>query len=262
MAILQTRLPYAPWTHPAARRLPGVMPLAPKDWLFVDDAYGAQMAERARILATQEDDVLACMPCARDAARELLDLVLTQLPQHGFAHQGGAILRPDGVRFVPDPARPLWSLGHLLQADFCILQKPLDGDEHVLTGAVLCFPSSWTLADKLGRALLRIHAPVNSYDAQMGARVQRMFDMIRPEQPLWRANLLRYENPALYQPRREFAPKDKRGDGVYIRSERQVLSRLPASRAVVFAIHTAVVHIDALTPEQRQVVDTNLTHAG
>ncbi|MGP9789896.1 heme-dependent oxidative N-demethylase family protein [Roseinatronobacter sp. NSM] len=262
MAILQSHLPYAPWMQPAARKLPGVMPLAPDEWLFVDDAYGAQMAERARLLATQEGDVLACLPCASDAARELLDLVLAHLPQYGFSAKGGGFQRPDGLRFVPDPARPLWSLGHLLQADFCILQKPRDGDEHVLTGAVLCFPSSWTLADKLGRALGRIHAPVDSYDAQMGARVQRMFDMIRPEQPLWRANLLRYENPALYQPRREFAPKDKRRDGVYIRSERQVLSRLPESRAVVFAIHTAVVHIDALTPEQRQIVDAQMTHVG
>ena len=105
----------------------------------------------------------------------------------------------------------------------------------MLTGAVLCFPSSWTLADKLGKPLLRIHAPVASYDAQMGARVQRMFDAIRPEQPLWRANLLRYTNPALYQPRPEFAPKDKRDDGDFVRSERQCLLRFAAQpRSGVF----------------------------
>jgi len=153
-----------------------------------------------------------------------------------------------------DRAHPLRSLGLLVQEDFCILQKPQGSDEHVLTGAVLCFPSSWTLADKLGKPLLRIHAPVASYDAQMGARVQRMFDAIRPEQPLWRANLLRYTNPALYQPRPEFAPKDKRDDGDFVRSERQCLLRLPLSRAVVFSIHTAQIRRHDLRPEEARAL--------
>ena len=55
------------------------------------------------------------------------------------------------------------------------MQKPDGAAEHILTGAVLCFPSSWTLSEKLGKPLLRIHMPVASYDSQMGARVQRMF---------------------------------------------------------------------------------------
>ncbi|MCC5992508.1 MAG: DUF3445 domain-containing protein [Rhodobacteraceae bacterium] len=254
MVIVNAALPYAPWMTPAGQRLPGVMPLDMAEWLFIDDAYGAQMAERARLLAEISQRVVACQPQAAAAARELLARVLADLPGLGFEVTQSYVTRPDGVQVQPDPARPLWSLGHLLQADFCILQKPQDAAEHVLTAAILCFPSSWTLSEKLGRPLLRIHAPVDSYDAQMGARVQRMFDRIRPEQPLWRANLLRYANPDLYQPRREFAPKDKRHDGVYIRSERQVLLRLPQSGAVVFSIHTAQVHYDALTPEQRAVL--------
>lgn len=254
MAILNAALPYAPWMTPAGQRLPGVMPLAMEEWLFIDDAYGPQMTERARLLAEIPDRVMACQPQAEAAAQELLAKVLTDLPGLGFGVTQTHVTRPDGVQVQLDRARPLWTLGHLLQADFCILQKPQGAPEHVLTAAVLCFPSSWTLSDKLGRPLLRIHAPVESYDEQMGARVQRMFDRIRPEQPLWRANLLRYANPELYQPRREFAPKDKRRDGVYIRSERQVLLRLPQSGAVVFSIHTAQVHLDALTPEQRAVL--------
>ncbi|MFN7002414.1 MAG: heme-dependent oxidative N-demethylase family protein [Roseinatronobacter sp.] len=246
--ILNTTLPYAPWVLPQYRRLPGVMPLPRADWLFVDDAYAAQMAERAQLLATRPDDVLALLPEAENAARELLDEVLKDLSLHGFSTTSDRITRPDGVSVQPDPARPLWTLGHLLQADFCILQK--QGDEHVLTGAVLCFPSSWTLREKLGKPLMRIHVPVASYDAGMGARVQRMFDLMRPEQPLWRANLLRYTNPALFQPRAEFAPKDKSGDGDYIRSERQCLLKLPRTEAVIFSIHTAQVRRSDLTDAQ------------
>jgi len=252
--ILNARLPFAPWVDPTRRRLPGVMPLARADWLLISDAYAAQMAERARLLDDRAGDVLACLPQAQTAAAELLDAVLHDLPGLGFDVTQTHVTCPDGRAVALDRARPLRSLGLLVQEDFCILQKPQGSDEHVLTGAVLCFPSSWTLADKLGKPLLRIHAPVASYDAQMGARVQRMFDAIRPEQPLWRANLLRYTNPALYQPRPEFAPKDKRDDGDFVRSERQCLLRLPLSRAVVFSIHTAQIRRHDLRPEEARAL--------
>jgi hypothetical protein len=230
------------------------MPLARADWLLVSDSYAAQMAERARLLQARSGDVLACLPCARAAAAELLDEVLRDLPARGFGVTRTAITCPDGREVALDRTRPLQTLGLVLQEDICILQKPAGAAEHVLTGAVLCFPSSWTLAEKLGKPLLRIHAPVASYDARMGARVQRMFDAIRPEQPLWRANLLRYSNPALYQPRPENAPKDKRDDGDFIRSERQCLLRLPISRAVVFSIHTAQVRPASLRSAEAQAL--------
>ena len=249
--ILHSALPFAPWIKPAGQRLPGIMPLARDAWLVCDEMYGPQMAERAALLATRPDDVLAALPESNDAAQELLNEVLRDLPGLGFLVSSDVVQRPDGHDAPLDRTRPLWTIGHLLQADFCLLQKPVGGSEHVLTGAVLCFPSSWTLAEKMGKPLMRIHLPVNTYDHNMGARVQRMFDAIRPEQPLWRANILRYTNPALYQPKPEFAPKEKRDGGAFIRSERQCLLKLPETGAVVFSIHTVLVHRESLTPEQR-----------
>jgi hypothetical protein len=38
-----------------------------------------------------------------------------------------------------------------------------------LTAAILCFPASWTLAEKLGRPLGAIHGPVAGYDPGMAA---------------------------------------------------------------------------------------------
>lgn len=260
MAILNTTLPFAPWMQPAGRKLPGIMPLDPADWLLVTDAYSAQMAERARLLAEREADVLAVLPQAEAATHELYAMILPRLAALGFTLAPDTATRPDGVQVPLDPARPLWTLGHLLQEDFCILQKPDGADEHVLTAAVLCFPSGWYLATKLGRALLRIHAPVAAYDVAMAARVQRMFDLIRPEQPLWRANLLRHDDPKLYHPREEFVTLLSQRDGRYLRSEKQCLLRLPQTGAVVFSIHTVVVPIAALAPEQQQVLSTLIGH--
>jgi dimethylamine monooxygenase subunit A len=119
-----------------------------------------------------------------------------------------------------------------------------------LTGAVLCFPASWTLAQKIGQPMTGIHDPVPVYDADIARRVARLFDAIRPEQPLWRMNYLTYDDFVLHQPRRigEKRPQPQ-GHG-FIRCERQCLLRLAVTRAVVFSIHTYVVPADSVTPDQ------------
>ena len=112
---------------------------------------------------------------------------------------------------------------------------------HVLSAALLCFPASWTLAEKIGRPLGAIHGPVPDYDAGIAARVDRLFSGVREGRPLWRANLLRYEDPALHQPRTEADPRRTgTAESPYLRSERQTILRL-APDLVLFAIHTSVV---------------------
>ena len=127
-----------------------------------------------------------------------------------------------------------------MQEDLCILQKC--GDEHVLTGAVLCFPASWTLSEKFMRPLIGIHDPVAEYDARLATRVQRLFDGVQVGRPLWRFNALWYSDPALHQPRSSSARREAHSaeEGAYLRSERQCILRLPRTNAVIFSIHSFV----------------------
>ncbi|MBI1172247.1 DUF3445 domain-containing protein [bacterium] len=230
-------------------RLPGIQPLALQDWIEVDEAYAAQMAERARLMAEAADWVHVLPEAARPAAVEALDLVLTLLAaKPGFAVGPQTVTRPDGVTVPIDRAAPLLTLGALVQEDICLMQR--QDDEHVLTAALLCFPASWTLAEKLGRPLTGIHRPVAPYDDQVARRVQRLFDAIRPEQPLWRMNAFLYADPALHQPKSEAAPRQRIGERPYLRAERQALVRLPKSDAVVFSIHTYVVPAATLSAEE------------
>ena len=146
------------------------------------------------------------------------------------------------------------TLGRLVQEDLCLMQK-ID-TEHVLTGAALCFPASWSLDEKLGRPLVGIHRTVKPYEPDLAHRVQRMFDLMRPEQPLWRMNALVYVNPDLHQPGREGAPRIDRRSGQFVRAERQTLKRLPQTGAILFAIHTYVVRLDTLSEAERQGLET------
>lgn len=248
--ILQSHLPFAPWTDPRTARLPGILPVEGDDWLRVDDAFAPQMAERDRLLTERPDRVVAMLASSRPAAEELFNLVLDDLGRKpGYRLGADRVQRPDGVVVPLDRANPMPTLGRLVQEDLCLLER--QGSEYVLTAAVLCFPASWWLQEKIGRSLLGIHGPVASYDADLARRVQRLFDAIRPEQPLWRANALVYRDPTLHQPRREADPRSDRYGGSFVRSERQVLRRLPQTGAVVFSIHTYVVRIETLDPQQR-----------
>lgn len=242
-----------------SRRLPGIMPLDMADWLVRDDAHRGQMAERARLLHTHRDEVLQMTPEAHPSAQELLELVLAHLPQ-GYRHEDDRLHRPDGARVEIDADHPMETLARLVQEDFCILQK--HADEHVLTGALLCFPASWRLSEKFARPLSIIHDPVAPYDADIAKRVQRLFDAVRPERPLWRANALRYSDPELYQPRSAAAPRDHANARGYIRSERQSILRLPRTDAIVFSIHTTVIPESALTQAQAAGLKTHpIIHA-
>jgi hypothetical protein len=227
--ILQKTLPDAQSGDP---RLPGTMPCDPDDWLRIDDAYAAQMAYRAQLLAGQQEKVLFENEAT---GRETLEEALNILPDLGFEVSCETVLCPDQRLIKLDWKAPLKTLGYLVQEDVCILEK--HGAEHVLTGAVLCFPASWKLADKVGRPLIDIHAPVDEYDANVARRVQRLFDGVRVGKPLWRFNKLRYADAELHQPDR----KPEAGKMPFIRSERQCIFRLPRTDAVVFTIHTFVV---------------------
>ncbi|WP_171240582.1 DUF3445 domain-containing protein [Ruegeria sp. HKCCA5491] len=237
--ILQNSIPFDPLTP---RPLPGIQPTSLDTWLHRDDAFAAQMQHREALLRERRDDVLALDTFAEPAAQEVLDLVL----QHAYPGCSDHVVRPDGKEVSVDHKNPMDTLCRLVQEDICILQK--HGDEHVLTGAILCFPASWRLSEKFMRPLVDIHVPVASYDENIARRVQRLFDGIQPDRPLWRFNALWYEDAELHQPRSENARRETTtpGDARYLRSERQTLLRLPKTRAVVFSIHTYVLEASSL----------------
>lgn len=237
MDILQSHIPY----DIEARRLPGVHPLDPEQWLMCDDAFAGQMARREDLIKERPQDVCQMDPTARDAAEELLEKVQEFcVSTLGYLKEGDTLRRPDGKSARVDFSAPLESLGHLVQNDFCILQK--QGEEHVMTGAILCFPASWSLYEKFMRPLSIIHEPVEEYDDNITRRVQRLFDGLQVGRPLWRFNALVYADAELFQPRKMLERREKptQNQAKYMRSERQTLMRLPRTKAVVFGIHSFV----------------------
>ena len=248
--VLQDRLPFAPWMDPATARLPGMRPCDPDDWLRRDEAFAGQMAKRDWLIATRQPLVHALLPEGRGAAEELYALVMERLARDaGYVFGAGRVRRPDGVEVALDPRAPLVTLGRLVQEDLCLMLP--QGEAAVLAGAVLCFPASWMLSQKIGKGLPGIHRPVAGYAGDLERRVQRLFDVLRAGQVLERFNALVYDDPELHQPRPEGEHRPRPVAGRFLRSERQCLKRLPDSGAVLFSIHTTSVRMDSLSEAER-----------
>ncbi len=224
---------YAPWADPKLARKPGVQPLDPANWIERGNDYAAQMAYRERLIDGRRDVVFAEEPESRAAQAELL----------------AALIAHCGVDTAPDgPA--LIAAGRMVQEDFCILQQDAAGGEYRLTAAILCFPSRWSLTEKIGHQLTHIHGPVPDYTDDLAKRVNRMFEAVRVDQPLWRANWTVHSTDELHQPSGDFRETEDPDGRLYIRVERQTFVRLPQTRAVVFGIRTYIDPLEALRPDE------------
>ncbi|WP_409432208.1 heme-dependent oxidative N-demethylase family protein [Litorimonas sp. RW-G-Af-16] len=223
--ILNTHLPFQAWRDPQTARLPGMQRVEIADWLARSETFDAQMAYRRNLLREKRDAVFVAQVGADAACEELRDLI--------------------GV--PKSDTHPLIDAALNIQEDLCILQKR--GDDHILTAAVMCFPSSWDVRQKIGRSIASIHTPVAEF-TPVASIVERMLSAIRVEQPLGRANFLIYTDPELHQPRGEgiAKPIDPTAPR-YVRVERQTFRRLPETGAVVFAIHTYVIPARNLSAE-------------
>jgi hypothetical protein len=243
------RLPLAFLDHRPSRAM-GLAALDPSDWLWPDELYEAEAAQRDALLRERADDVLALLPVAEEAAGELLALVAAFLLEHHpdrfrRGDEGDAVIVGPGGRPVDlaDP-NPLRAAGRLVQEDLCLLQQGPDGESYRLTGAALCFPAHWRLREKLGLPLAAIHGPVPGFAQRLEAPVDRFFAALAAERPVWRANWSVVEDATLHHPHPRLPvpglTADNAGEKLWLRVERQTLRRLPRTRAIVFTIRTLV----------------------
>jgi dimethylamine monooxygenase subunit A len=246
--------PYLPFEGGRFRLALGLMPLAPADWLELDGRFAADLAAKRALLDARHGEVFAALPEAAAASAELLALLARHLPQHHgdvFGRAGDTLVnRATAERWdVARPAlHPLDLAGRLVQEDLCLLRAD-DGGPYRLVAASLCSPARWRLADKIGRPLGAVHAPVPGYAAKLAAPVDRFFALLKPGKLVWRLNWGIVDDPAPFQPVAHAAAgaitAENAGERLWLRVERQTLQRLPASGAVLFTIRTHITRLDA-----------------
>jgi hypothetical protein len=220
------------------------------DWIELDEHYLQEMRERRQLLANRRSEVVAAVAGSEAARRETWDALTAHLASrwpHWFAIYHNVLhSRITGDRWnLAEPGRdPLEAAALLVQEDLCLIQMSEAGP--LLIAGVVCFPSRWRLHEKLGRPLAVVHAPVPFYGAKLARPVDRFMAMVKPGHVAVRFNWSIHDDPALFQPGRNHTHNNPQitasnaGDVLFVRVERQTLTRLPQSGTVLFTIRVHV----------------------
>ncbi|WP_417678518.1 heme-dependent oxidative N-demethylase family protein [Roseibium sp.] len=223
----------------------GLEPVDVSRWLDPDGHLVVHLKRKAELLETVHSRVFRAESGTEAAQREVLDLILEDLAAH---HRATHSVSSDVVEVLNDGPRvrltdyaPLEAASRLVQEDLVLMRKGEDG--YRLAAASLCFPSSWSLAEKFGRSMHAIHDNVPGFnDGRMGPVVARIFDNLTADQLVGRYNWSIYDDPDLHHPQaKQLAPQiEEKGAGalahLFVRVERQTLRRLPKSGDILFTI--------------------------
>ena len=203
----------------------GVKALDSAGWLQIDPHRDSDLAEKKTLLIGRFGDVAAFSEASYQAETEVLDLVVDALATNDISLDRGI------------ESHPLVTAGRNIQEDLCLLEKRPTG--WVLTGGVVCFPTRWSLSEKIGRPIGEIHGPVPGIEA-ISTTIDRFFDRMKPGSIVSRSNWsltddgsLRLE-PTLGQSATAMPADPARG--LCLRVERQTLRKLTTENAICFTI--------------------------
>lgn len=237
-------LPFEAGPH---RMMLGLVSRPEDELVELDERYPAEMAERRTLLAKRHAEVFAATAGSELARQETLDRIVGLLPERYPSHfrrdESSLCNHLTGERWNPanPPFDPLELAGRLVQEDLCLIG--VEGGVPVLRAAVLCAPSRWRLHEKIGRPLAEVHDRVPLYAGTLSTPVDRFMRHLKPGKLTERLNWSVTNDAALFQVegkhRTGLDPTFtavNAGEQLFLRVERQMLSRLPRSGFVLFTI--------------------------
>lgn len=216
-----------------------------REFFHPHDETGQVCAERARWLAGDWEPYAALLPEAAAALPETVRL----------AQSLGASLVSSA-----SPHDQLLALGRAWEADFAWMHPDGNGT-HRLVGGVVCFPSSWSLREKLGQPMAEVHAPVPGLNDRLARQIESLFARQAPDE-VWvrdNANFSR-DDQRNYHPLLQRRRLDARITPAefWVRVERQLLLKLPESGSILFGIRVETYPLSgflANPPLARQIAD-------
>ncbi len=225
---------YLPHIRNPAVLAMGLRPLA-GPWIEFDRDLPRYLAHKREQRRLRGDAVYRMLPGAEAACAEFA----TALAAHLEAHPQ----RPASAASTDAAGEALWDASMQVADDLVVMERR--HGSYCLTAASLCSPSHWRLEDKIGRPMAEIHDPIPGIHAALTPKIDRFFDHLKPERPVERFNWAVQGDDALFW-LSDHEPALPAGTPLFYRSERQTLSRLPASDAIAFTIRVYVHPLETL----------------
>lgn len=228
----------------------------------VDEHYQREVALKRQLLIEWPDYYYQAAPGHEVAQWDVVNTVLANLARF---YPDSFSLQQTGDRWHWDnrllheqltfrfgdastlPVDPLDWVGRQVQEDLILLS----GEGATLVAGQLCFGNDWCLDEKMGLPFWQIHAPIVPIVDPMIRAATHLMDRLPVGRPVWRMNwsvkvsdqldMTSRHTPALKQQLVDQLPHlspETVGEKLFIRIERQTLTRLPLSGAILFGIHT------------------------
>ncbi|RFU26175.1 hypothetical protein B7463_g10172, partial [Scytalidium lignicola] len=251
------------------------------DLIVMDKNYLDRLQLRKQIIRDHYPIAIACLPPAKPAVDEFYTYLLgTHLPTR-FPRMfkismdekhPSHVLNVVTNEYLPlepplNPEKALQIIGENLDEDILFLLPSEDGDGYVLNGYITCFPSGFNTREKLGLKLRNIHTPVPGYKEKLEKSMDRFFDRIEVGKIVLRSNwaitthdrLFAASGTHLYEGE-DAVEEEVDIDNTHLRSERQLLHRLPETKALLFNFKTYLYPLkdikdEGLSEELAQAID-------
>lgn len=249
---------YRPYRWAAVDFQLGLRRIRPETWILIGPEHAELMRQKQARLGTQQSFYYRSLTESFPAQRELRQRVITHLledhPQT-FERSGSVVRsRITGQRLdlADESIEPLLQLSYLIEEDFMLLDD--FGGMPRITAASNAYSTSGRLAASVGHDVAWAHLPVPNLTSKLGMRINQVLGSIHADIPCERFNwqltpmasvFFPHEDPHAANAEAMHAiveilrhDPSRAGELLWIRVERQTLSRLPESKTVAFSLHT------------------------
>ena len=153
------------------------------------------------------------------------------------------------IRSEANPANRVMALARLIEPDFAIIRATRERAMRLVGGCV-CFPSSWSPEEKMGKELSDIHAVVPGLNSHLGAKIGGAMVNMKPGSIGMRADWSLKKSTVLNHHPLQYLPLPDASatlENSFIRVERQMMVGLPevadATRGIAFCIRYALYRV-------------------
>lgn len=259
-------LPYFPFRKTFDLSM-GTSPLpAERGVIEIDSHYATELALKEQALATDHgyyfcEQIESCL--AQEEAVNCIATDASRLYPHQFSyHPDTKQMSVNGrVHSCPSGMAPLDWIGRFFQEDFLLLDE-----QGILRAGQLCFPSGWSVSEKINKPFLSIHEPLPSVMNPMLQAANKFMQKLVPGKPMERTNwgfrlthqldlstrYAQWYREEIDQVMQQWS-LESIGKFVWVRVEHQTLSRLPGGY-ILFTIHTFQSRLESEPVERKKIM--------
>lgn len=249
----------------------------PNDWLLIENTYKKVTTLKANSLKSNPHQTMHIHQDTRSikAVQELYDVLfefcLKRYPQYFKVDAKAGMIenKISGLKFAKDPSKLdphelLINIGSNIEEDFVLLLKndltAGEEEEYILRSSIVGFPAGFDPSDLFDKPISYIHTLVPQYESNLQNPMHKFFNNLKPTD-LWVRHNWSIQTHGDYFTLNNHARKGDEVtklsiddidfiDGCFLRCERQVLTRLPQSGAIVMTTRTYLTSLHQIKNEE------------